>query len=48
MNISPNTVKAFVPTRAGIVAKLLEHNGNGNRYGPGVGQTIGFRRLPGC
>jgi len=39
MNISPNTVKAFlrlimikmgVTTRAGIVAKLLEHN-NGNR-----------------
>jgi DNA-binding CsgD family transcriptional regulator len=37
MNISPNTVKAFlrlimikmgVTTRAGIVAKLLEHNGN--------------------
>jgi DNA-binding CsgD family transcriptional regulator len=37
MNISPNTVKAFlrlimikmgVSTRAGIVAKLLEHNGN--------------------
>ena len=40
MNISPNTVKAFlrlimikmgVTTRAGIVAKLLEHNNNGNR-----------------
>ncbi len=40
MNISPNTVKAFlrlimikmgVTTRAGIVAKLLEHNNNGSR-----------------
>jgi len=40
MNISPNTVKAFlrlimikmgVSTRAGIVAKLLEYNNNGTR-----------------
>lgn len=38
MNISPNTVKAFVrlimvkmgvSTRAGVVARLLEHNGHG-------------------